>query len=118
MLVGSRRLFHSFPPYPTAELRKELYKLEGGSVDLTMGDNSIGRLVLNYPQHCNALSGRMMTELDDAVHELQAWSSGRGVLLYGAENKANYFCSGGHLETGRRGETIGICRLYVYIRRP
>ena len=118
MLVGSRRLFHFFPPYPTAELRKELYKLEGGSVDLTMGDNSIGRLVLNYPQHCNALSGRMMTELDDAVHELQAWSSGRGVLLYGAENKANYFCSGGHLETGRRGETIGICRLYVYIRRP
>ena len=102
----ARRFFHSFSPYPAAELRKELYKQEGGSVDLSLGDNTVGELVLNYPEHCNALSGRMMTELDDAVHELQAWSAGRGVLLYGAANKANYFCSGGHLETGRRVQTV------------
>lgn len=72
-----------------------LYK--GGSVDLTQDAQSgIAQIRLNYPERKNALSGTMMVQLRAAIEALEKWTTGRAVLLYGAER---FFCSGGDLNT-------------------
>ena len=68
-------------------------------MDLTKDDvTGIARVKLNHPDRKNALSGKMMAELADIVTDLEAWSTGKGVLLYGAEGT---FCSGGDLNLMR-----------------
>ncbi|CAH1782240.1 unnamed protein product, partial [Owenia fusiformis] len=42
------------------------------------------------------LSGKMMVNLYDIVSELEGWTEGKGVLMYGSNGS---FCSGGDLET-------------------
>ena len=64
-------------------------------------NDEIAELVLNYPSNSNALSGRMLVQLHDAAEQLEDWESGKGLIFYGAKNKGNFFCSGGHLQTGK-----------------
>lgn len=93
---------YSTQPLPSiSQIKAEFSKLKGGTVDLAKEDSGLAKLVLNYPSNCNALTGSMMVELEEAVTELEAWNQGRGLLVLGARNKGNYFCAGGHLETGR-----------------
>ena len=40
-----------------------------------------------------------MVDLLDIVEELENWDAGVGLILRGAENKSNIFCSGGDLKT-------------------
>ena len=85
-------------PVSIVEVKNELRMYTGGSVDLVKHSSGVAELVLNYPESCNALSGSMVVDLDDAVEELQSWQRGKALLLRGANNKGNFFCSGGHLE--------------------
>ena len=43
--------------------------------------------------------GSMMVDMLDIVEELETWEVGVGLILRGAENKSNIFCSGGDLRT-------------------
>ena len=40
-----------------------------------------------------------MVDLLDIVEELECWEAGVGLILRGASNKSNIFCSGGDLKT-------------------
>lgn len=81
------------------DVRSQFSELSGGSVDLTMDEESgIAKITLNHPQRKNALSGKMMLDLADIVSELEKWKSGKGILLHGA---CHTFCSGGDLKTVR-----------------
>ena len=40
-----------------------------------------------------------MVDLLDIVEELESWEAGVGLILRGASNKSNIFCSGGDLKT-------------------
>ena len=43
----------------------------------------IAELVLNYPESCNALTGRMVVDLDLAVEDLYSWDTGKALLIRG-----------------------------------
>lgn len=73
-----------------------------GSVDLTLGEDGIAILVLNNPEKRNAMSGKMMAELIDAIERLEEWKTGKGVLIHGA---GVGFCSGGDLDFIRKSES-------------
>ncbi|KAK3584929.1 hypothetical protein CHS0354_021807 [Potamilus streckersoni] len=78
-------------------LQKEFAKYKGGSVDLEKDEASgIAVILLNNPSKKNAMTGKMMSDLDDAVKELEDWRNGKGVILTGAEKS---FCSGGDKST-------------------
>ena len=49
-----------------------------------------------------------MVDLLDIVEELETWEAGVGLILRGAANKSNIFCSGGDLKTVQEilGETL------------
>ncbi|XP_075232917.1 ethylmalonyl-CoA decarboxylase-like [Lycorma delicatula] len=88
--------YYSGAEQPVEEIREFLGKFEGGKIDLTLNnENGIAKLVLNNPSHRNAITGRMMVELEEAVDELQKWKYGKGIIVYGAEGN---FCSGGDLK--------------------
>ncbi|VDM27645.1 unnamed protein product [Toxocara canis] len=61
------------------------------SKDNTSG---IGHIVFDNESGKNALTGRMFTQLEDIVNELEAWKTGRVVIVQGAKGS---FCSGGDL---------------------
>ena len=44
-------------------------------------------------------AGSMMVNLLEIVEELENWEAGVGLILRGAPNKSNIFCSGGDLKT-------------------
>nr|CAD7572482.1 unnamed protein product [Timema californicum] len=83
-----------------AEIRQSLQQYKGGSIDLTLDDDtSIATLCLNHPEKKNAISGQMMADLEDSVNTLERWSRGKGVILYGSNGM---FCSGGDLDMVRQ----------------
>ncbi|XP_037078536.1 ethylmalonyl-CoA decarboxylase-like [Pollicipes pollicipes] len=86
--------------YPDlAEVKQQLSQYGGGSVDLSLDDvTGMASLRLNNPDRKNALSGRMMAQLEEAVAALERWPAGRGLLLHAA---GDAFCSGGDLSTVR-----------------
>jgi len=97
------------------EMKAELSAYTGGAVDLVKHDTGIAELVLNYPESCNALTGRMVVDLDLAVEDLYSWDTGKALLIRGASNRKNFFCSGGHLEglvkkvdTGEKGYRLSV----------
>ena len=53
-------------------------------------------------------AGSMMVDMLDIVEELENWDAGVGLILRGAANKSNIFCSGGDLNTVHEisGETL------------
>ncbi|CAH1772274.1 unnamed protein product, partial [Owenia fusiformis] len=78
-------------------IRDYLVTCIGGSMDLKIDDRSkIATIVLNQPEKKNALSGKMMVDLQEIVSKLEGWNEGKGVLMYGSKGS---FCSGGDLET-------------------
>ena len=50
----------------------------------------------------------MMCDLHNALEELESWKQGKGLLLHAEHCTKNYFCSGGHLETGIPTKQISI----------
>ena len=95
-------------------------KYEGGSVDLVKSDCGVAHVILNNPERRNAMSGSMMVDFLEVnfakcsedgfryensppilqvVEELETWTDGVALILRGAENEANTFCSGGDLNT-------------------
>ncbi|CAG2059579.1 unnamed protein product [Timema podura] len=90
----------TFPESSMAEIRHSLQQYKGGSIDLTLDDDtSIATLCLNHPEKKNAISGQMMADLEDSVNTLERWSQGKGVILYGSNGM---FCSGGDLDMVRQ----------------
>ncbi|XP_067679155.1 ethylmalonyl-CoA decarboxylase-like [Haliotis asinina] len=82
-----------------ADIRDQLMKFSGGSVDLDLDSGSgIAVLTLSNVNKMNAMSGQMMVELADRVTELESWTEGKAVIFKGA---GNTFCSGGDLGTVR-----------------
>jgi hypothetical protein len=43
----------------------------------------------------------MMCDLHNALQDLESWNHGKGLILHAEPCSKNYFCSGGHLETGK-----------------
>ena len=46
--------------------------------------------------------GSMMCDLHNALQDLESWNPGKGLILHAEPCSKNYFCSGGHLETGKK----------------
>uniref|UniRef100_A0A1B6C159 Enoyl-CoA hydratase n=1 Tax=Clastoptera arizonana TaxID=38151 RepID=A0A1B6C159_9HEMI len=81
-------------------IRREFSQYAGGSVDLLLNDETgIAQLCFNHPEKKNAISGKMMVELESVIEKLEKWKKGKGVLIYGADNN---FCSGGDLDFARK----------------
>ncbi|KAK6639699.1 hypothetical protein RUM43_007974 [Polyplax serrata] len=85
-----------------AEIRKHLEKFSGGSVNLKKRGDGLAVIELNQPEKKNAMSGKMMVDLHDAVEELHNWTEGKGVILKGKDGN---FCSGGDLDFVRQIST-------------
>ena len=75
---------------------KELSAFEGGTIDLTKDEESgIAILVINNPTRKNSFTGTMMVQLRYVLDELEQWTDGKALIIYGAGGS---FCSGGNLE--------------------
>lgn len=101
------RHYYTGPLVPLDQIKQEFAAFDGsgGRLDFVRDDRSgIGRLTLNSPKACNALSGSMMVQLADIVDDLSrgGWPGGRGLILAAAKNSANIFCAGGDLNTVRQ----------------
>lgn len=94
-----RRGLYSGKRESTDLIKTLVKKYEGGSVDLVKSECGVAHVVLNNPERRNAMSGSMMVDLLEVVEELETWTDGVGLILRGAENEANTFCSGGDLTT-------------------
>ncbi|XP_055349069.1 ethylmalonyl-CoA decarboxylase-like [Paramacrobiotus metropolitanus] len=71
-----------------------------GSLDLSFScDDSLAEIKINNYTKRNALSGKMMLELERIVTELESWKTGKALMLYG---ERDCFCSGGDLHFVRR----------------
>lgn len=69
-------------------------------IDRTGTDERVGRITLNRPEKMNALSQELMYELWDALHEFEADSSVRVIILRGA---GRTFSAGYDLTPSRGG---------------
>jgi enoyl-CoA hydratase len=69
-------------------------------VDRLGTDDRLGRITLNRPEKLNALSGDLYRELDHALHDLEADSSCRVIILRGA---GRAFSAGYDLTPSRGG---------------
>lgn len=67
----------------------------GGRVELEMDQKSgVATILLDNIEKKNALTGKMMVDLANAVAQLEKWNEGRAVILKGVKGE---FCSGGDL---------------------
>ncbi|XP_047615033.1 ethylmalonyl-CoA decarboxylase isoform X2 [Phacochoerus africanus] len=87
-------LYNTSHGFHEEEVKKKLQQFPGGSVDLQKEENGLGILTLNNPSKMNAFSGVMMLQLLEKVIELENWTEGKGVIVYGAKNT---FSSGSDL---------------------
>eukprot|EP00123_Amoebidium_parasiticum_P005798 comp16901_c0_seq1/m.15430 comp16901_c0_seq1/g.15430 ORF comp16901_c0_seq1/g.15430 comp16901_c0_seq1/m.15430 type:complete len:320 (-) comp16901_c0_seq1:471-1430(-) len=92
-------------PPRVAEIRERLKEMGGGSVSLTLPpptDNTtageVAVITINNHERRNALSGRMMCQLLDAVETLDSWR-GSGLILTG---DGGFFCAGADLKTAQK----------------
>ncbi|KAL5237905.1 hypothetical protein ACI65C_005315 [Semiaphis heraclei] len=70
-----------------------------GSVDLEKDDNGIAKICLNNPRLKNAISVKMMADLDEVTDKLYQWTECKGAILYGSDGN---FCSGGDLKLAKK----------------
>ncbi|XP_069829754.1 ethylmalonyl-CoA decarboxylase isoform X1 [Dendropsophus ebraccatus] len=91
-----RSLYNSSHGLNETEVKRKLSPFSGGSINLYKGEGGIAELCINNPSRKNAFSGTMMLELEERIVDLENWSEGKGLIVYGAENT---FCSGGDLST-------------------
>ncbi|XP_050438836.1 ethylmalonyl-CoA decarboxylase-like isoform X2 [Adelges cooleyi] len=93
-------LLYAGPEPSIDEARATMSTFFGGSVDLEKDEvNCIAKIKLNYTQIKNAISGKMMVDLEGIVDELEQWGKCKGALLHGADGN---FCSGGDLNMARK----------------
>lgn len=71
-------------------------------IDRVGTDERVGRITLNRPEKLNALSRELFTELNEALHEMEADHSIRVIVLRGA---GRAFCAGYDLTGGRGGRS-------------
>ena len=78
-------------------VKAEFLHYKGGSVKLVKNEETgIATISLCHPEKRNAISGRMMCQLNDIVADLENWGDkGRAVLL--KSDDEDYFCSGADL---------------------
>nr|CAD7460084.1 unnamed protein product [Timema tahoe] len=101
----------TFPESSMAEIRHSLQQYKGGSIDLTLDDDtSIATLCLNHPEKKNAISETQEVEGGSGLMgkektrgsvsgKMTVENGGKGVLLYGSNGM---FCSGGDLDMVRQ----------------
>uniref|UniRef100_A0A1I7ZEE9 Jumonji domain-containing protein 4 n=1 Tax=Steinernema glaseri TaxID=37863 RepID=A0A1I7ZEE9_9BILA len=96
------RAFSQGKPFDWEAARAHFSRFPGGAVTLTTDDNKgLATIELNHPGKKNALSGKMMVDLDDCVRKLESWD-GAVVVLSGANGD---FCTGGDLEFVKKTAT-------------
>ena len=88
-----------------ALLRSKLAPIGGGSVSLAIKGN-LARITISQPQYKNAMSGKMMTELLDAVERLERDETVSVVQVTG---EGDFFCSGADLSVIREIEGKVMC---------
>ena len=55
-------------------IRTQFESIGGGSVDLTLDDHSgVATITLTNSERRNGISGRMMAQLSEVIHELSVW---------------------------------------------
>ncbi|XP_050530334.1 ethylmalonyl-CoA decarboxylase-like isoform X2 [Daktulosphaira vitifoliae] len=97
------RNLYSGPELTIKEAKCIMSKFDGGSVDLEKDEiNCIAKIQLNNPRVKNAISGKMMIDLEKIVDELESWNECKGAILYGADGN---FCSGGDLNMAKKANT-------------
>ncbi|CAM9989279.1 unnamed protein product [Scytosiphon promiscuus] len=90
-LSGSTDLMRGF--------KDRLRPLGPGGISLSLDDeNGLATLVLDNHERRNALSGKMMAQLADAVDELERWDTGVALVVHGAGGS---FCAGADLSMAR-----------------
>ncbi|XP_022174078.1 ethylmalonyl-CoA decarboxylase-like [Myzus persicae] len=70
-----------------------------GSVDLEKDDNGIAKICINNPRLKNAISVKMMSDLDEITDKLYQWTECKGAIVYGTGGN---FCSGGDLKMAKK----------------
>ncbi|CAM9536332.1 unnamed protein product [Pylaiella littoralis] len=87
------------------DFKDRLRPLGPGRVDLCLDDSSgLATLVLDNHDMRNALSGKMMVHLADAVDDLEKWESGVALILHG---EGGNFCAGADLSLAREHLVTG-----------
>ncbi|XP_054161562.1 ethylmalonyl-CoA decarboxylase-like [Oppia nitens] len=82
-----------------ANIRREYHDYKGGNLELTKDDTTgIATLCINCFERRNALSGVMMSQMADIITELEEWTQGKALIIYGSNG---FFSSGGDLNTVR-----------------
>lgn len=78
-----------------------LSQYKGGEITLLKDhwDDGIAMICINHPEKRNAISGKMLTDLNKCVQELENWVDGKAVLIF---SKGVNFCSGGDLDFARK----------------
>ena len=63
-------------------IKAEFVNNGDGNITLVKDDQTgIAKLTLSNPKIHNAISGKMMCELNDAIVELEGWNEGKGVIV-------------------------------------
>ncbi|XP_056635009.1 ethylmalonyl-CoA decarboxylase-like [Diorhabda sublineata] len=82
-------------------MEKFLSRYKGGEITLLKDhwDDGIAMICINHQEKRNAISGKMLTDLNKCVRELESWVDGKAVLIF---SKGVNFCSGGDLDFARK----------------
>ena len=72
-------------------------------IDRVGTDGRVGRVTLNRPEKLNALSQELLYEFNDALHDLEADSTARVIIVRG-EGRA--FSAGYDLTRGRGSDAV------------
>ena len=70
---------------------KKETQMNDQNLTITIGDDFVGEITLNRPEHLNTFNSSMALALDKALHDLDKESEVRVIILKGA-GKA--FCAG------------------------
>lgn len=77
-------------------IRHKFSAYDDGSITCNKDEETgVAEICIKNSTKKNAISGKMMIDFESIVIDLEEWSSGKGVLLYG---DGGMFCSGGDLE--------------------
>lgn len=60
---------------------------EGGTIDLEKNEeDGIAIMKINNPSRKNSFTGTMMVKLRYVLDELEQWTTGKALIIYGAGN--------------------------------
>ncbi len=70
-------------PVPTiADIKSEVGAIGGGRVHFGMVGDGIAEIVLDDPDFRNAMTGKMMSELNDAVDQMERFAGTKGAKAF------------------------------------